>query len=96
MKQFSEYEIDLLQIKQRELINSKTNLLALLSYYDQHGKMLYDEIIRTASLSFENGEIDFFTFANSTETALQIKLEHIDNILNYNKIILELNYLSKE
>ncbi len=96
MKQFSEYEIDLLQIKQRELINSKTNLLALLSYYDQHGKMLYDEIIRTASLSFENGEIDFFTFANSTETALQIKLKHIDNILNYNKIILELNYLSKE
>jgi cobalt-zinc-cadmium resistance protein CzcA len=51
--------------------------------------------MRTAKLSFENGEIDFYKFATSTETALQIKLDYLNNLTNYNKVTLELIYLSK-
>ncbi len=94
-KYFSEYEIELLKIKQKELLNSHMKLKELIEYYNENGYKLYDEIIRTAGLSFENGEIDFFKFATSTETALQIKLDYLSNLMNYNNVTLELNYLSK-
>lgn len=94
-KYFSEYEIELLKIKQKELLNSHMKLKELIENYNESGSKLYDEITRTARLSFENGEIDFFKFATSTETALQIKLDYLSNLMNYNNVTLELNYLSK-
>ena len=94
-KHFSEYEIDLMEIKQKGLLNSHMKFKALLSYYDENGSKLYDEIIRTAQLSFENGEIDFLKFATSTETALQIELDYLNNLMDYTNVTLELNYLSK-
>lgn len=92
---FSEYEIEFLKMKQKELLNSHKKLKELLDYYNENGSNLYEEIIRTSRLSFENGEIDFFRFATSTETALQIKLDYLNNLINYNNVTLELNYLSK-
>lgn len=92
---FSEYEIELLKLQQRELLNSYEKLKALLEYYDAYGSKLYTEIMRTAQLSFENGEIDFFKFARSAETALQIELDYLNNLMNYTAVTLELNYLSK-
>lgn len=94
-KYFSEYEVELLKIKQKELLNSYMKLKELIDYYNENGSKLYDEILRTATLSFENGEIDFFKFATSTETALQIKLDYLNNLMNYSNVTLELNYLSK-
>ena len=94
-KSFSEYEIDQLKIKQKELLNSYKKLKGLIDYYNVNGSKLYDEIIRTAKLSFENGEIDFFKFAISSETALQIKLDYLNNLMEYTIVALELNYLSK-
>jgi cobalt-zinc-cadmium resistance protein CzcA len=92
---FSAYEMELLKIKQKELLNSHKKLKELIDYYNESGSKLYEEIIRTARLSFENGEIDFFKFATSTETALQIKLDYLNNLINYNSVTLDLNYLSK-
>jgi heavy metal efflux system protein len=92
---FSDYEVELLKLKQKELINSYNNLKVLNDNYNEQGIKLYDEIMRTAKLSFDNGEIDFFKFATSTETALQIKLDYLTNLLNLTVITLELNYLSK-
>ncbi len=94
-KNFSEYEIEQLKIKQKELLNSHKKLKGLIDYYNENGSKLYDEIFRTAKLSFENGEIDFFRFATSSETALQIKLDYLNNLMEYTIVALELNYLSK-
>ncbi|MGQ1946458.1 CusA/CzcA family heavy metal efflux RND transporter [Geofilum sp. OHC36d9] len=94
-RQFSEYDIDLLKIKQKGLLDSHIRLKALLNDYADNSSKLYDEIIRTAQLSFDNGDIDFFKFASSTETALQIKLNYLNNLMNYTNVTLELNYLSK-
>jgi cobalt-zinc-cadmium resistance protein CzcA len=94
-RQSSVYEIEFLQTKQKELLNSHLKYKDLIDYYNESGSKLYDEIIRTSRLSFENGEIDYFRFAASTETALQIKLDYLDNLLNYTLVTLELNYLSK-
>lgn len=94
-KLFSEHEIGLLNVKQKELLNAHLKLKALLNYHDEVENTLYDEILRTANLSFESGDIDFFTFATSTETALQIKLDYLNNLIQYSIVTLELNYLSK-
>jgi cobalt-zinc-cadmium resistance protein CzcA len=94
-RNFSDYEIELLKLKQKELLNSHLKLKELLDYYNRVGSMLYDEIIRTAQLNFENGEIDFFVFASSIEAALQIKLDYLNNVMEYTSVTLELNYLSK-
>lgn len=94
-KYFSDYEIELLEIKQRELLNTHLKLKEQLAYYNENGRKLYEEILRTAKLSFESGEIDFYKFVASTETALQIKLDYLSNLLNYTNVTLELNYLTK-
>lgn len=92
---FSEYETQLLEIKQTNLLSTHMRLKEQLDYFNGIGSQLYEEILRTAGLSFENGEIDFFRYANSMETALQIKLDYLNNLLEYSRVTLELNYLSK-
>lgn len=92
---FSEYQIQLLEVKQKELLNSHLKLKERLDYFNKNGAYLYDEILRTAGLSYESGEIDFFKFATSTETALQIKLDYLNDLMEYSKVTLELNYLSR-
>ena len=94
-KNLTEYEIELLKVKQKELLSSHLKLKELIDYYNETGGNLYNEITRTATLSFENGEIDFLKFATSTETALQIRLDYLNNLLNYTNVTLELNYISK-
>ncbi len=94
-KNLAEHEIALLKVKQKELLSSHLKLKELIDYYNENGNNLYNEITRTAKLSFENGEIDFLKFAISTETALQIRLDYLNNLLDYTNVTLELNYISK-
>ena len=90
-----EYESELLKVKHLKLLNDHYSFKALLDYYDKSGNDLFNEIIRTATISFENGEIDFFKFVNSTETALQIRLDYLDHLFQFTYVTLELNYLTK-
>ncbi len=92
---FTAYETDMLKVKQKELLNKQLKYKELINYYLESGSKLYDEIIRTASLNYKNGAIDFFEFAASTENALQIKIDYLNNLIAYNQVTLELNYLSK-
>ncbi len=94
-KNLAEYEVQLLKMKQKELLSSRLKLRELLDYYDETGSNLFNEITRTARLSFENGEIDFLKFATTTETALQIRLDYLKNLLDYTSVTLEINYISK-
>ncbi len=72
------------ELKYRELID----------YYHNSGKLLYDEILRATLNSFQRGEIDLFKFVYSYENAMQIKLDYLDNVFEYNTILLEQIYLS--
>ncbi|MEA3451093.1 MAG: efflux RND transporter permease subunit, partial [Bacteroidota bacterium] len=72
------------EIKYKELIDNFNNT----------GKLLYQKIIRTSEKSFQLGEIDLFKFIYSQESALQIKTDYLDNVLRYNKILIEQKYLS--
>ncbi|MGB3149943.1 MAG: CusA/CzcA family heavy metal efflux RND transporter [Maribacter sp.] len=65
-----------------------------LDYYETEGAEMSEEILKTAELSFKNGEIDFFQYIQSIENANNIKLERLENLNAYNQTVIQLNYLS--
>jgi cobalt-zinc-cadmium resistance protein CzcA len=78
-----------------ELIAQKDKYKALIENYHSSGNVLYNEIMRTALKSFELGEINFFHFVNSFETAVNIQLEYIENLFWYNMYTTKVLYFSK-
>lgn len=83
-------------------INAKFNALKLalsqlqeaLYYYENEGDTLSEEILKTAHSSFENGEIDFYQYIQSLESAYQIKLGYLDELSAYNQTVIAINYLT--
>lgn len=89
------YLSEALKTKQQELLSTQMHVKTQIDYYHNQGKALYRELLRSAQIGFENGELDFYQLAVSTETALQLRLDYLDNLLRYNILTLELNYLNK-
>ena len=65
-----------------------------LIYYQEEGEQLSQEIFKTAKISYESGEINFFQYIQSMENALEILLDYLNNLNTYNQIVLEINYLT--
>ncbi len=84
LKLESDYQKLVEQLKQHD---------AAILYYENQGKKLSEEIIKTANRSFQEGEIDFFQYIQSIETAKDMELEYLDNLNTYNQTIITLNYL---
>ena len=51
--------------------------------------------METALKSYELGEINYYQFVSSYESAIQIKLEQLENVLKYNQTTSEIKYFSK-
>jgi cobalt-zinc-cadmium resistance protein CzcA len=66
----------------------------VLKYFEQEGAILANEILKTANGSFKNGEIDFYQFIMSIENAYEIQLSHLENLNNYNQVVIKINYLT--
>jgi cobalt-zinc-cadmium resistance protein CzcA len=77
-----------------ELANGLSKFFDAISYYQNEGKTLSNEILKVAQVSYKAGEIDFFRFVQSVDTALQIEMDYLDNLLQYNNAVLEINYLT--
>ncbi len=92
---FSENEKNALDNQRNEIIKDRLKYKQLIDYYNESAKPLSDEILRTSVKSFEKGEIDFFQFINSYETAINIQIGAIENIFQYNAKNLELKYFTK-
>ena len=60
----------------------------------ESGKQLASEILKTATRSYKNGEINFFQYIQSIETSNQIIINYLQNLDTYNQIVLEINYLN--
>ncbi|WP_340201459.1 CusA/CzcA family heavy metal efflux RND transporter [Ascidiimonas sp. W6] len=92
-EEFKEYKIQLntkfnvLKAKLKQLGNS-------LLYYEKEGTVLSNEILKTANGSFRNGEIDFYQYIQSLESAYELKLDYLDKLNEYNNIVIEINYLT--
>ena len=63
-------------------------------YYEQSGKHLAAELIRSAQKSYDAGEIDFYRFVQSMDSGIEIELNYLDDLHKYNEVVLEINYLT--
>lgn len=86
------------ELKIDKYISQKNNELEkhyeAISYYNQYGKKLSDEIIKVANMSYKHGEIDFFQYILSLENATSIQMDYLNNVLQYNKTQLDIQYLN--
>ncbi|NND16029.1 MAG: CusA/CzcA family heavy metal efflux RND transporter, partial [Eudoraea sp.] len=84
----------ILSIRYKELMNRYNRYKEALEYYDSEGKELADELLKTSEIYFKNGEIDFFQYIQSIENAYELKLDHLEQLHQYNKAVIALNYLT--
>ncbi|AJR02688.1 CusA/CzcA family heavy metal efflux RND transporter [Siansivirga zeaxanthinifaciens] len=84
VKLHSEYSSLLAKLQQQE---------EALNYYETQGNKLSEEIIKTAERTFKEGEIDFFQYLQSIETATHIKLDYLNTMNAYNQTVIAINYL---
>ncbi|WP_438425753.1 CusA/CzcA family heavy metal efflux RND transporter [Aquimarina macrocephali] len=89
----NEYEIRL-NTKFRTLKTELIQLQEALNYYENEGEALSEEILKTANGSFRNGEIDFYQYIQSLESAYEIKLSYLDKLNDYNQTVIAINYLT--
>jgi len=83
-----------LQLKYEQLMGQLRKYEEALKYYENSGNNLSDEILKTASISFQNGEIDFFQYIQSLENAHSINISYLENLNNYNQTVIALNHLT--
>tara|TARA_R110002020_G_scaffold108281_2_gene251069 strand:+ start:55901 stop:60247 length:4347 start_codon:yes stop_codon:yes gene_type:complete len=79
-----------------EYIQLKTELHKyeeVVNYYEKEGRQLSSELLKTATLSYQNGEIDFFQYIQSLENAYEIELSYLENLNAYNQTVIRINYL---
>ncbi len=88
----NQYQLARLRNVEQELLQLRDKAMAELNFYTQDGKLLQEELIRTATISWENGEIDFTNYVISIENALNIRLEYLENIKSLNELTLDYNY----
>lgn len=91
----AEQEIASINNQLKELLSEQLKYKAMLTNYNTSGKALMDELLKTAIKSYRIGEINFFQFVDSYETAIDIQLEYFDNVLQYNQITSKILYFSK-
>ena len=65
-----------------------------MEYYEDFALKQANEIMNVALRSYQEGEIDFFNYIQSMETAISIKLSYLDKLYEYNNTIISLNNLS--
>ncbi len=86
------------ELKIEKYILQKTNELdkhyEAITYYNEYGKKLSEEIIKVANMSYKHGEIDFFQYILSLENATSIQMDYLNNVLQYNKTQLDIQYLN--
>ena len=91
-----EYEDYKIKLKARyfKLMAELQQYIDAVNYYETQGEALSIEIIKTTESSFKNGEIDFFQYIQSMENAIEIELNFIENLNNYNRTVTEINHLT--
>ena len=77
-----------------EMKNNLEKFNISMNYYANTGRLISAELIRSANISFSTGEIDFFRLVQSIESAMEIEINYLNDLKNYNSIVLDINYLT--
>lgn len=69
------------------------NLNQGMTYYEQTGRPFASEIGSNAITLYEKGQIDYLQYIQLMDQALQIELDYLEHVYQYNLQVLEANYL---
>jgi cobalt-zinc-cadmium resistance protein CzcA len=93
VEQSKEYEVQL-NVEYMALNAELIKQEKALKYYEDEGTAISDEILKMATLSFKNGEINYFQYILSLENAYEIKLDYLNSLNDYNQTVIAINYLT--
>ena len=62
------------------------------AYFQVNGT-LANALLNTATKNYQNGEIDFFQYAQAINQAISIKINYLNSLNQYNQTVLDINYL---
>lgn len=83
-----------LNTKYNALLTTLAQYEEAVNYYNNEGEELKNQIIKTANRTFKEGEIDFFQYIQSLETASEIELSYLENLNAYNQTVIQINHLT--
>jgi cobalt-zinc-cadmium resistance protein CzcA len=89
---YQQVKLDL-ETRQKALLQTLSSQTETLDNFSQNQLQVAEEIISTTESSYLNGEINFFQYVQSIDHALQIKLDYLDLLSQYNETVIQLNYL---
>ncbi|UOB19118.1 CusA/CzcA family heavy metal efflux RND transporter [Abyssalbus ytuae] len=92
-EQANDYNIRL-HSEYNQLLSQLKKYEEAIFYFENKGKQLSAAIIKTADMSFKNGEIDFFQYIQSLENAIDIEMDYLNNLNLYNQTVISINYLT--
>jgi cobalt-zinc-cadmium resistance protein CzcA len=92
MLELSDYQQHLTN-KRRQLFLQLEKYQRAIEYYNETGKALSEALIRSSDRAFKSGEIDFFQYIQTLDRGIQIQIDYLYNLHQYNRTALSLNYL---
>ncbi len=93
-KRYENYRVQL-QTRYNQLLSELAKYNEGLIYFEEEGRALSEEILKMANMSYQNGEIDFFQYIQSVENASVIHLSYLQNLNDYNQVVISINYLTR-
>lgn len=84
-----------LQTNYRSLTNELNNLQAQLTYFDESALPVARLLRENTEKLYETGEITYIEYLQNMREVLQIELEQLQTLHQYNQTVIQLNYLLK-
>ncbi len=75
-----------------QLYKAQDKTLKSLRYYEEAALPLAEEQLTTAELANKEGEIDYISYITILNSAINIKINHLDFINQYNQQAIEIQY----
>ncbi len=82
------------QAQKERLLQELTLLGTYLDQYRENGRAITEELKKAATLGLSNGDIDFYQYLFSMESAADLENSYLDRLLRYNQAVYEFNYLN--
>ncbi len=90
----ADYFNDMLQHQLSQALQEYYKLSQSLDYYDRIGLNQAELLIGNAQKSFENGAIDYVEYVRNIEQAVNIKIQYLDRLNQFNQNIIYIEFLT--
>lgn len=79
----------------KKLEENIRKLSVRLDYFEKEGLEKADKLIQSAGLSFSLGNMNYTEWAVTVNNAVNLKREYLNTLMEYNQLVIELEYLTQ-